>query len=85
MSKRSKWKGPNFINKNIEVDTTNYYKKISRNTTVVPFFVGQTFLIHNGKSFNEITVVEKMINHKFGEFVPTRKINNLKKKNGAKK
>lgn len=47
-------------------------KTWSRNCTIVPEFVGQTFLVHNGKIFNPVFVTEDMVGHKLGEFSPTR-------------
>ena len=47
-------------------------KTWSRNSTVIPDFVGYSFLIHNGKSFIPITISEEMVGHKLGEFSPTR-------------
>jgi len=44
----------------------------SRRSTVVPDFVNQTFLVHNGKSFLKVFVTEDMVGHKLGEFAPTR-------------
>src|ERR1700730_4351819 len=40
--------------------------------TVVPEFVGQAFLIHNGRQFTRLYVTEDMVGHKLGEFAPTR-------------
>jgi small subunit ribosomal protein S19 len=40
---------------------------------VAPDFVGHTFLIHNGKDFEEVFVNEAMVGHRLGEFAPTRK------------
>ena len=47
-------------------------KTWSRRSTVVPEFVGFTFLIHNGKVFNRLFVTEEMVGHKLGEFSMTR-------------
>jgi small subunit ribosomal protein S19 len=47
-------------------------KTWSRDCTIVPEFVGVTFLIHNGKSFLRLYVTEDMVGHKLGEFSPTR-------------
>ena len=47
-------------------------KTWSRDCTVVPEFVGQTFLIHNGRQFMKLYVTEDMVGHKLGEFAPTR-------------
>lgn len=47
-------------------------KTWSRDCTVVPEFVGVTFLVHNGKNFLRLYVSEDMVGHKLGEFSPTR-------------
>lgn len=44
----------------------------SRDCTIVPEFVGQTFEIHNGRMFIKLYVTEDMVGHKLGEFSPTR-------------
>jgi ribosomal protein S19 len=41
-------------------------------------------MVHNGKSFVEITIQESMIGHKFGEFALTRKKPIHKKKDKKK-
>ena len=47
-------------------------KTWARDCTVVPEFIGATFLVHNGKSFFRVYCTEDMIGHKLGEFSPTR-------------
>ena len=47
-------------------------KTWSRDCTVVPEFIGATFLVHNGKTFHKVYVTEDMVGHKLGEFSPTR-------------
>jgi small subunit ribosomal protein S19 len=44
----------------------------SRACTIVPEFVGMTFLVHNGKHHIKVFVTEDMVGHKLGEFAPTR-------------
>jgi len=44
----------------------------ARDCTIVPEFIGQTFLVHNGRTHIKLFVVEDMIGHKLGEFAPTR-------------
>ena len=44
----------------------------ARDCTIVPEFVGQTFLVHNGRTFMKLYVTEDMVGHKLGEFAPTR-------------
>ena len=43
-----------------------------RDAVIVPEFIGQTFLVHNGRLFNKVYVSEEMVGHKLGEFSPTR-------------
>ena len=47
-------------------------KTWARDCTIVPEFVGHTFLVHNGKLFMKLYVTEDMVGHKLGEFSPTR-------------
>jgi small subunit ribosomal protein S19 len=44
----------------------------ARACTIVPEFVGHTFLVHNGKQHIKVFVTEDMVGHKLGEFSPTR-------------
>ena len=77
---RGVWKGP-FVHPSLlkQVDKLKDkgkkqpIKTWSRNSTIIPEFVGHSFLIHNGRSFIPITVSEEMVGHKLGEFSPTRK------------
>ena len=76
---RSIWKGP-FVDpsliKKVEKlkNQTNKVpiKTWSRKSTVIPEFVGVSFLIHNGKKFIPIKISEEMVGHKLGEFSPSR-------------
>ena len=76
---RAVWKGP-FVEENLMKKVDKYKtdpKKIpiktwSRKSTILPDFVGVSFLIYNGKKFIPITVSEDMVGHKLGEFAPTR-------------
>ena len=76
---RSVWKGP-FVEESLMNKVDKYKadpKKIpiktwSRKSTIIPDFVGVSFLIYNGKKFIPITVSEDMVGHKLGEFEPTR-------------
>jgi small subunit ribosomal protein S19 len=47
-------------------------KTWARRCTIVPEFVGFTFMVHNGKMFHKVFVTEDMVGHKLGEFSPTR-------------
>lgn len=47
-------------------------KTWARACTIVPEFVGNTFMVHNGKQHIKVFVTEDMVGHKLGEFAPTR-------------
>ena len=47
-------------------------KTWARDCTVVPEFIGQTFLVHSGRQFIKVYITEDYIGHKLGEFAPTR-------------
>jgi len=75
MSKRSQWKGP-FIKNNFFQEsrllTKTFIKTTSRNSVVLPFLIGKTINVHNGKFYIPVFINEQKIGHKLGEFVPTR-------------
>ena len=76
---RSVWRGP-FVDpsliKKVEKQkgqsNTAPIKTWSRKSTIIPEFVGYSFLIHNGKKFIPIKISEEMVGHKLAEFSPTR-------------
>jgi len=47
-------------------------KTWARSCTIVPEFIGRSFLVHNGRTFQRVLVTEDMVGHKLGEFSPTR-------------
>ncbi len=47
-------------------------KTWARACTIIPEFVGQNFMVHNGKQFTKVFVTEDMVGHKLGEFSLTR-------------
>jgi small subunit ribosomal protein S19 len=59
-------------------------KTWARACTIVPEFVGTTFLVHNGKLHVKIFVTEDMVGHKLGEFAPTRTFRGHGGKGGKK-
>ena len=76
---RSVWKGPfvdpSLIKKVEKLKTQSSptpIKTWSRKSTIIPEFVGISFLIYNGKKFIPIKISEEMVGHKLGEFSPTR-------------
>ena len=76
---RSVWKGP-FVDPSLlkKVEKLKSQSKSmpiktwSRKSTIIPEFVGVSFLIYNGKKFIPIKISEEMVGHKLGEFSPTR-------------
>lgn len=47
-------------------------KTWARRCTIIPEFVGHTFMVHNGRAHVKVFVTEDMVGHKLGEFSPTR-------------
>jgi small subunit ribosomal protein S19 len=47
-------------------------KTWSRRSMILPFMIGHTFEVHNGKKFISVFVSENMVGHRLGEFSPTR-------------
>ena len=47
-------------------------KTWARACTIVPDFVGHTFMVHNGKMHIKVYVTEDFVGHKLGEFAPSR-------------
>ena len=76
---RSKKKGP-FVDPKLylkveKLDSTGIKEPIktwSRACTIVPEFVGHTFMVHNGKIHIKVLVTEDMVGHRLGEFSLTR-------------
>src|SRR2546430_17544267 len=44
----------------------------ARACTIVPEFVGHTFMVHNGKTHLKVFITEDMVGHRLGEFAPPR-------------
>ena len=76
---RSQRKGPYVseklyrkVQRQIETGIKDPIKTWARACTIIPEFVGYTFLVHNGKIFHKVFVTEDMVGHKLGEFSLTR-------------
>jgi small subunit ribosomal protein S19 len=76
---RSVWKGPfvdgyllKKVQKVMESGRSEIIQTWSRRSTILPFFVGFTFGVHNGNKFIPVSVTEEMVGRKLGEFAPTR-------------
>ena len=76
---RAVWKGP-FVEESLITKVEKQQnqanrkpiKTWSRKSTIIPEFVGFSFLIYNGRKFIPLTISEDMVGHKLGEFAPTR-------------
>ena len=60
------------VQRQLEAGTKEPIKTWARACTIVPEFVGFTFLVHNGRTHIKCYVTEDMVGHKLGEFAPTR-------------
>jgi small subunit ribosomal protein S19 len=76
---RSQKKGPYVdqklfikVQKQIQSGRKEPIKTWTRACTIIPEFVGYTFMVHNGKMFHKVFVTEDMVGHKLGEFSITR-------------
>ena len=78
--KRSKWKGP-FTKK---INTDHKLPVLSRSHEVTSHVVGLICNVYSGKKFVTLTLIDEMIGHKIGEFIPTRTRSEFKKKRKKK-
>ncbi|MCS7304212.1 MAG: 30S ribosomal protein S19 [Thermoguttaceae bacterium] len=76
---RSKKKGPYVdlklfrkVEKQNQLGIKEPIKTWARACTIIPEFVGHTFLVHNGRQHIKVFVTEEMVGHRLGEFAPTR-------------
>ncbi len=90
---RSLKKGP-YVDQNVaeKVELMNKkglrepIKTWARSCTIIPEFVGHTFMVHNGRAHVKVFATEDMVGHKLGEFAPTRVFRgHTNKKEAAKK
>ena len=76
---RSVWKGP-FVEesliKKVEKQKTDPkkmpIKTWSRKSTIIPEFIGVSFLIYNGKNLYQLLFLKIWLDINLGEFSPTR-------------
>ena len=76
---RSRKKGPfvdEHLMKKLEAASSSGYKRMirtwSRRSTIIPEMVGLTIAVHDGRRHIPVYITEQMIDHKLGEFAPTR-------------
>lgn len=76
---RSQKKGP-FVDEKLfakvermeEAGKKEPIKTWARACTVVPEFIGYTFMVHDGRKHIKVLITEDMVGHKLGEFASTR-------------
>lgn len=78
--KRSKWKGP-FVKK---LDLNKKLPLLPRNYEITSKIVGLTCSAHSGRALVKLSIIDDMIGHKVGEFIPTRERFVFKKKKKKK-
>jgi small subunit ribosomal protein S19 len=73
--KKGPWVDDHLQKKVNKLNTDNDKQAIktwSRRSTIMPDFIGHTFMVHNGRKFIPVFVTDNMVGHKLGEFSPTR-------------
>ena len=73
--KKSPYVVASVYDKVMKLDQQNKKEPIktwARSCTILPEYVGHTFMVHNGKVFVKVFATEEMVGHKLGEFSPTR-------------
>ena len=89
---RSIKKGP-FVDKKLykrvqeanEKNQKPVIKTYSRDSMIVPEMVGHTISVYNGKEWVPVYITEGLVEHKLGEFAPTRIFRGHGSDNAAKK
>lgn len=75
---RANWKVPfiqkSLLEKSLKLKNNKKLKlkTWSRNSSIVNSLIGTQLEVHNGKNFIKLKILEGMLGHKLGEFVPTR-------------
>ncbi|MFN3193716.1 MAG: 30S ribosomal protein S19 [Aureliella sp.] len=74
-TKKGPFVDPRLYGKVVKAQEAGSHQPITtwaRRCTIVPEFVGVTFMVHNGRQHLKVLVTEDMVGHKLGEFAPTR-------------
>ena len=77
MSKKAKWVDPKLLEKIRQMNEKGEKKVIKvwcRRSAITEEMVGHTIAVHNGKTHIPIYIVQDMVGHRLGEFVPTRNL-----------
>ncbi|KAA8497729.1 30S ribosomal protein S19 [Porphyridium purpureum] len=64
---RPVWKGP------FADPLVGNPEKGTRRSMILPEWIGKTILVHSGKDWQPVVVNNKMVGHRLGEFVLTKK------------
>jgi small subunit ribosomal protein S19 len=81
--KKGPWIDPSLqrkVDKVLSAETRRPIRTWARASTILPDYVGLTFMVHNGKDFLKVYVTEDMVGHRLGEFSPTRTFRGHEKK-----
>lgn len=81
--KKGPWIDPSLqrkVDKVLESGARRPIRTWARASTILPEYVGMTFMVHNGKDFLKVYVTEDMVGHRLGEFSPTRTFRGHEKK-----
>ena len=81
--KKGPWIDPRLtrrVEKAAKIDSKKPIRTWARASTIVPDYVGLTFMVHNGRQFTKVYVTEDMVGHRLGEFAPTRTFRSHDKK-----
>ncbi|PIN90156.1 30S ribosomal protein S19 [Candidatus Pacearchaeota archaeon CG10_big_fil_rev_8_21_14_0_10_32_14] len=55
-----------------KLDKKKLVKTHDREMVIVPAMVGWRVMVHNGRGYEQVDIVEEMLGHRFGEFSQTR-------------
>lgn len=80
-----KKKKPSKLTLNLVKNVGQPFTVFCRNTVLLPYSLGLTFIIYNGVVYLKILVSENIIGHKLGEFSQTRKRYFYKNRKNKKK
>lgn len=67
------------IEKCNEKGSKEIIKTWSRSSTILPIMIGHTISVYNGQKHVPVFIIDALVGHKLGEFVPTRAFRSHKK------
>ena len=74
--RRTLLRGLTDVEKNLlhKLEKRNNVKTHAREMVVVPQMIGKTVLVHNGKEYTPVLILDEMVGVRLGELVHTRKM-----------